>query len=356
MNPRQREPGSLRSTLIGIATLTLLGLTFVNMFAGPQATASNAAPGGGSGVLPPAAETLCAPSFPEKNQLPPGNPKRAFLEQDYQSCVAAQQSPLPPPNSKSVPTSEPPVPANIARRAAGAGTIVENGLAPLPAMAYVIVNSWYQETGNKRTIVYAGARRDDPGASTGAAQGIVVVMVETLDHHALPQAGGEYPTPTQVGAVSIVDGNGMQLTLAAEDGTAFFFDVASGKFITPGPPSPVQRGAGKGVIVESGVTPASLGNYTFENQWSEDTPNEHITVWAGSEQSNDRQGAVVVTVTSRSQPAGALKEDAYVTPLPFGPVRVVEANGEQLVLATSSGGRFVFDLPSRQFISSPEAP
>src|ERR1041384_7047374 len=237
MHSRLRASASSRSNLIGIATLVILGLTFLNLFNSPQAAgAPPAIRAGTSSAAPSAAEGLCASWFPARQQIPTDHPKRTSIEQDYQNCVTARQTPLPPVHAKTLPsTVQSAGLGNVARRAVGDGTLIENGLSPLPAMAYVIVNSWYRELRNKRLLVYAGARRDDLGASSSPTQGVVIVMVETLEGQPVPDEGGEYETPTAVGAVRIVDGSGMQLTLVAEDGTGFFFDVASRRFVTPGP-------------------------------------------------------------------------------------------------------------------------
>ena len=56
-----------------------------------------------------------------------------------------------------------------------------------------------------------------------------------------PEAIVGFVKSKAAGAVRIVAGSGMTLTLVAEDGTGFFFDVASRRFVTPGPKSPVER-------------------------------------------------------------------------------------------------------------------
>jgi len=302
-------------------------------------------------------EDFCAQGVPDIAKLPAE--KQAMTKAEYQGCIEARRSPLPPPNSKPRPQTTPTVSTaatGIASRVAGAGTIIEHGLAPLPGMAYEILNSWYSEIGGKRTAVYAGARRDDPGGAPGASQGIIVVIVDTLDFKPLPEEGGEYPTPSKVGPVRIVEANGIQLTLVTQNGEAFFFNIASRQFIFPGPKTPVKRGAGAGKITESRATSPGLAGDDFVNQWSEEINGQRLTVLAGSEHGNAHQGILVVSITSLSDPNTILNRNRYVTPLPFGAVYIVEANGEQLTLATREGGRFVFDVASRQFISWPEVP
>jgi len=116
----------------------------------------------------------------------------------------------PPP---SMPTHAPVLPQQRTR--AGAGTIIETGLAPYPGSLYRFENRWVMETPGRAIIVYAGASATDP------TQGLVVV-------DSSPRGiGGDFPTPTKSGAVHVADADGQRLTLVAADGTAFIFDVAA---------------------------------------------------------------------------------------------------------------------------------
>ena len=72
-------------------------------------------------------------------------------------------------------------------------------------------------------MAYAGVTGSDP--SQGA------VMVTPV---AAGQRGGRYLTPTKHGAVRVVDAVGEVLELEAEDGTTFYFDVPSRKFLDAG--------------------------------------------------------------------------------------------------------------------------
>jgi len=357
MNHFHSKHKSLWLLLLGTSTVLGLGFAFGGVWKNSSAATEHDPVAQTQKSTPVAPESVCAQEFSDAEKLPPE--KQAMARAEFEGCVAARQSPLPPANSKPQPSTAAPmtgIAENIAKRTAGAGTLIEHGLAPLPPMAYVILNSWYSETGGKRTIVYAGARRDDPGGSPGASQGVIVVMVETLDFQALPEESGEYQTPIQAGPVRIVEGNGMQLTLVTQDGQAFFFNVASRQFIVPGPKTPVQRVAGAGQITESRATSLAVANDDFVNQWSEDINGKRITVLAGSEHANSQQGLLIIVVTSPGNPTTLLSNESYVTPIQFGAVRIVEANGEQLTLATSEGGRFVFDIASRRFVSWPEMP
>lgn len=119
----------------------------------------------------------------------------------------------PPP---SMPTHAPVFPQPRTR--AGAGTIIETGLAPYPGSLYSFENRWVMETPARAIIVYAGSSATDP------AQGLVVVDSSPRG------VGGTFPTPTKSGSVHVVGADGQRLTLAAADGTTFVFDVAARAF------------------------------------------------------------------------------------------------------------------------------
>ena len=50
--------------------------------------------------------------------------------------------------------------------------------------------------------------------------------------------------------------------------------------------------------------------------------------------------------------AEMLESRLYLTPQQAGPVRVVGAEGERLVLQSTTGVIYYFDVPLRQFVSS----
>ncbi len=57
-----------------------------------------------------------------------------------------------------------------------------------------------------------------------------IVSVRSDDH---PNVGDLFLTPVKAGTTHIVDANGTQLKLVAEDGTSFTFDVSTLKFVSP---------------------------------------------------------------------------------------------------------------------------
>ncbi len=178
--------------------------------------------------------------------LPPE--KQAIADREEKLRLDALAAPIPPAFAKGPPpTRQPPsspLPDNILRIPAGAGTIVEEGLAPFPSSAYLFQNSWHEAQGDQTIIVYAGVEAHD------RSQGLAVVLVD-LDYKPVPGAGGFYLTPSKSGSVRIVDAQGLLLPLDAKDGTRFLFDVASRQFLSPDtllpiptvppPPAPTPR-------------------------------------------------------------------------------------------------------------------
>ncbi len=131
--------------------------------------------------------------------------------------------------SKPIPTRPDPQATGfspIPHRPAGAGTIVESGLAPLPEY-YLFENEWYERKADKVIQVYAGRYTQD------AAQGLVMVSESALDGNPLPGggSGGVYVTLEKHGSVHIIGATGERLVLQAQDGTTFIFDVAALKFV-----------------------------------------------------------------------------------------------------------------------------
>ena len=290
--------------------------------------------------------------FPD---LPPD--KRAIEERDYQDCVDARNSPPPTLEltPRPLPTNAPTIVANIPRRRAGAGTILETSLAAFPSY-YSNRNQWFMEKGDKIIRVFAGAQRGDGAKELDKPwPGLLIVVVSSMDNNNyFPSEGGAYQTPVRVGPVRIVDANGMQLTLVSDNGQVFVFDVSTRKFISQKPDFTYSRMAGAGQIVESGVPPVPLPEDVFTNQWYEDKEGIRITLLAGSEAKDDRQGVVAVVTTSQNQPE-PLSKETYPAPIRFGPLRVFDANGEK-VTVTAGDNIFVFDVSSRRFISWPNMP
>jgi len=106
----------------------------------------------------------------------------------------------------------------------GAGRLDSPGNPARPGQDAVL-NMWHELTssGAVRVTVTAGVSGADP------LQGLILV----LDYPAGKPvaAGARYPTPTRHGAVKIVDAVRETLKLQADDGTIFYFDVASRQYV-----------------------------------------------------------------------------------------------------------------------------
>lgn len=90
------------------------------------------------------------------------------------------------------------------------------------AQGYAIQNSWQQNVSGAWLQAYAGNLVNDP------SQGVVLVVLAWPNR---PQ-GRPILTPTKSGSVKIVAEHNNRLTLQADDGTVFYFDVL-GMTFTP---------------------------------------------------------------------------------------------------------------------------
>lgn len=173
---------------------------------------------------------------PLLRRLPPF--KQQALLRQIQQCVDSLNSPhVGPPPKPTIVVAQGPTPVphpDPLHRSAGAGTIVDTGMAPMPSAVYAGQNRWYESKGGDNIIVYAGAEGRDH------AQGVLIVAVENSTNPGTKQVsgatGGHYLTPEKAGAVRIVDAKGEQLTLQSASGTTFIFDVASRTFLPPPAP------------------------------------------------------------------------------------------------------------------------
>src|SRR5438045_5363456 len=97
----------------------------------------------------------------------------------------------------------------------------------LPVAVGLFENQWIAHIGDQVVTVLAGSKSD----LRYSDQGIVVVLVEDTNHHTL-SGPDTYETPLRAGLVKVVDGVGQVLTLQAEDGTLFYFDVPSRQWVS----------------------------------------------------------------------------------------------------------------------------
>jgi hypothetical protein len=164
------------------------------------------------------------PDFTGWSQLPPE--KQTVGARSFYPTVNPNVTPeaLGPDAIPTIASRE--IPANLPHRAAGAGTIINGGIAPLPATAYDVSNYWVATTGTEKFAVYAGATHVN-----GPTQGFVLVIYKTLnDNDSRPS--NMVMTPTGTGALTIVDVTGMTLKLQSDQGVTYYFDVNAGKFVS----------------------------------------------------------------------------------------------------------------------------
>lgn len=141
---------------------------------------------------------------------------------------------------------------NQAERAAAAtriasGTPFESTPLPLPTERPVLT----PVLGINGDCAQADSKFDHQGCWTGLTnteyvfvspgafwndlpQGILRVYTSTLDLRTYGQRQA-YQTPLRAGPIQVVGATGYQLTLLAEDGTLFYFDVLTRHWVTPTP-------------------------------------------------------------------------------------------------------------------------
>ena len=114
-------------------------------------------------------------------------------------------------------------------RSAGGGTLLEYGLTTDPPIPDPITNQWYEpidvgELSKGQLRVFTGAEQGD------AAQGLLIVA--TYGPYQTPTLQ-RYQSPQRDGTIRIVNAVGERLTLRADNGAVFYFDVPSRQWVTP---------------------------------------------------------------------------------------------------------------------------
>jgi hypothetical protein len=92
-----------------------------------------------------------------------------------------------------------------------------------PVARYSFVNRFSTPYGDHNILVYAGSLSEE------AAQGVLLVWDE--DTQAQTVETTEFLAPKANGALTIVDAEGMLLTLTSSDGAKYQFDVAARKWV-----------------------------------------------------------------------------------------------------------------------------
>jgi hypothetical protein len=145
----------------------------------------------------------------------------------------------PPPNP--YPTEQVATPAVLTtpegetpHQVAGAGIIWQEKWSPHFSKLMYTLNQWVErenQQGNS-VLVCAGSKspREDP------QQGIIGILIQVPNSGTVVSGPDLYLTPLRAGAVQVIDAVGERLTLRADDGTLFYFDVLTRQWVTPDPP------------------------------------------------------------------------------------------------------------------------
>jgi hypothetical protein len=94
---------------------------------------------------------------------------------------------------------------------------------------FLAKNNWDEPLTDYRLQVYAGVQ----GSSGDPRQGEIIVFRCTLNFLEFIGPFDHYPTPLKAGPVTITDAVSERLTLQADDGTRFYFDVATRQWVNP---------------------------------------------------------------------------------------------------------------------------
>jgi hypothetical protein len=266
----------------------------------------------------------CVPASVEPPTLPPTAPKDPTL------------APAPP-------TIEPiPFPTGI----------FPGGEGAFPSFAFTIQNRWQAILNGEPIQVFAGALFED------SQQGLVIVFGVS--------SGGRYNTPTRAGAVRITEESGLRLTLLADDGTTFYFDVPSRLFVagletTVEPEYAATQYAIMTAIPEAtearptGIFDAGAEffheGYRMQNAWQGLVDGHWANVVAGAHSSDPAQGLIFSSWEFPNAAIGAF----FNTPARAGSVRIVAEQDARLTLEAADGTVFYWDIPSQSFVDSREA-
>lgn len=225
-----------------------------------------------------------------------------------------------------------------------------------PDPYYTYRSCWVGRHDNEYLFVSAGAIKPDP------TQGMLQVYTTTLDELTW---GPEhtYFTPAKAGPVLITTSTGNRLTLRAENGTVFTFDVLTRQWVntnaSPAPsvtPWPTSVPQPTPVVGPQSECAWGIHNGFFDNScWVVQLNNDYLYLFGGwlynirsGDLSDETMGALLVSGNTT---------EWYPTPQQIGPVRIVTVQGSSVILQTtntqSAPVTFVFDLLTRRWVKPP---
>ncbi len=153
--------------------------------------------------------------------------QRDLMGRAYATANALDPTPpgyrIPHPPTSAVPKPTEPM------WSAGAGVIYdEAGPTEFDKQVH-IVNFWWETMGDERLLVCAGRTL----SLTEPSQGAILIALENAATGSIIGTPQMYPTPSRQGYVRVIDAVGERLTLRAEDGALFYFDVPSRQWVSP---------------------------------------------------------------------------------------------------------------------------
>lgn len=341
--------------LLGFGVVILILAIMVRVGQSTQVTAANGYPAPANNSI--ATLNRCDQEKARNDARPPQS-KSDMSEEEYQQCIAALTQ---APKTKMLKPEETPLPTRSPketrpRRIAGNGILIEGLLGMRDPRVFVQTNTWYEKSGDRFIYVYGGIKRD---ASPDRTHSAVAVVVSDLAGNWLSE-GGIYEAPIKAGELTILDARGSMLVLSTPNGDYLFFDVQSRKFITPDAKtlaSSQQRKAGNGLLIEKRGSPFD-SSYDVTNQWYQESNGKRITVFSGRTKEKNGQAVVLVT-NSQGEPKTSTQAEAYSVPdyvaSDWEYLRIFNVNQDQVILVGKRGGKYVFDLPTKRFLTQSEA-
>jgi hypothetical protein len=152
-----------------------------------------------------------------------------------------------------------------------------------------------------------------------------------------------YPAPRQTYEVGVeLTNNAMDLE--EPDFSGFFPPVTE----TPYLMTPVGVQAGSGFLSDDFL---QLPGYIISNVWFRVREDVNISVYAGGKRDSTRGIVIVVYYFLGNSETFQME---FSTPLDTGGVKIVDAYNDRLMLTSTTGVTFYFDVPSATFVSSLE--
>jgi hypothetical protein len=303
-----------------------------------------------------------------------------------------------PPDTRLTPVPTEPI------RPLGDGLLYEDGTNYRFASLITVSNQWSRQIGDRTLLVYAGR----PATPNDRSQGAVLVVALDNTTHEIESGPSLYLTSLRAGGVRIVDIIGEQLTLSAENGVLFVFDLVTRQWISPtltpvttpaGTPAllPRDRSAtriarfnNEQATVLAQATNFALGTpypgdnppprptrpattpvpgintdcvnankeFSYVNCWNALIGDQYVFADTGVLKSDPLQ-AVLHVYTATLDLRDKTAKESYPTSIRVGKISISSVNWPLMTLTTlqaSPPTTFVFDLSTRQWVSPPTTP